>query len=111
MLHYIYYFLGIRPTGFYGSFFMQNTMDIEVSAFDSDKSVQVEIKYDDKLDDKELAYFQAAILFTSCSGQRRLRVHNLALPVTTDFNIIYRMADEDATLTHLFKNGWFMKSF
>jgi len=65
--------------------------------------VQVEIKYDDKLDEKEPAIFQAAVLFTSCSGQRRLRIHNLSLPVTQDFNQIYRLTDEDAIVTHLFK--------
>ncbi|KAI1724885.1 sec23/Sec24 trunk domain-containing protein [Ditylenchus destructor] len=94
---------GVRPTGFYGSFYMQNTTDIEMSAIDADKSVQVEIKYDDKLEEKEPVIFQAAVLFTSCGGQRRLRIHNLSLPVTTDHNQIYRLTDEDAIVTHLFK--------
>ncbi|CAK5114559.1 unnamed protein product [Meloidogyne enterolobii] len=76
---------GIRPTGFFGNFYMQNTTDVELSAIDSDKSVQIEIKYDDKLDEREPAYFQLAVLFTSCSGQRRLRIHNLSLPVTADY--------------------------
>jgi len=58
---------------------MQNTTDVELSAIDSDKSVQIEIKYDDKLDEREPAYFQLAVLFTSCSGQRRLRIHNVIL--------------------------------
>lgn len=84
---------------------MQNTTDIEVSAMDSDKSVQIEIKYDDKLDEKEPVFFQAAILFTSVSGQRRLRIHNLSLAVTTDFNQVYRLADQDVVVTHLFKHG------
>lgn len=84
---------------------MQNTTDIEVSAIDCDKSVQIEIKYDDKLDEKEPVFFQAAILFTSISGQRRLRIHNLSLPVTTDYNQIYRLTDHDAVVTHLFKYG------
>uniref|UniRef100_A0A915ETP9 Protein transport protein Sec24C n=1 Tax=Ditylenchus dipsaci TaxID=166011 RepID=A0A915ETP9_9BILA len=96
---------GIRPTGFYGSFLMQNTTDIEMSAMDADKAVQVEIKYDDKLDEKEPVIFQTAVLFTSVSGQRRLRIHNISLPVTQDFNQIYRLTDEDAIITHLFKAG------
>lgn len=96
---------GIRPTGFYGSFFMQNTTDIEIGAIDSDKSIQVEIKYDDKLDEKVPLYIQAATLFTSCSGQRRLRIHNLCISVTSDFNQLYRMTDQDTIVTHLFKHG------
>ncbi|CAK5112195.1 unnamed protein product [Meloidogyne enterolobii] len=85
---------GIRPTGFFGNFYMQNTTDVELSAIDSDKSVQIEIKYDDKLDEREPAYFQLAVLFTSCSGQRRLRIHNL-----------YRHLDEDCLVSHLFKQA------
>jgi protein transport protein SEC24 len=96
---------GIRPTGFFGNFYMQNTTDIELSAIDSDKSIQIEIKYDDKLDEREPAFFQLAILFTSCSGQRRLRVHNLSLPVTSDYQKLYRHIDEDCLISHLFKQA------
>lgn len=95
---------GIRPTGFYGSFYMQNTTDIEVSAIDSDKSIQVEIKYDDKLDEKEPVFIQVAVLFTSVGGQRRLRIHNLSLAVTPDFNLMYRLADHNTIVTHFFKH-------
>lgn len=84
---------------------MQNTTDIEVSAIDENKSIQVEMKYDDKLDEKEPVFIQVAVLFTSCSGQRRLRIHNLSLSVSSDYNQIYRLTDEDATITHLFKHG------
>jgi protein transport protein SEC24 len=84
---------------------MQNTTDVELGSIDCDKAFQIEIKYDDKLDEKELAYFQIAILFTSCNGQRRLRVHNLALQITSDYSIIYRLIDEDSLVTHLFKQG------
>jgi len=84
---------------------MQNTTDMEVSAVDSDKSVQVDFKYDDKLDPQENSFFQVAILFTSCGGQRRLRIHNISLPVTNDFTTIYRFADEDVVVASLFKNA------
>ena len=84
---------------------MQNTTDIEVSTLDCDKSVQVEIKYDDKLEEREAAYFQVAVLFTSCGGQRRLRIHNLSLPVTADYSQLYRLVDEDCLVAHLFKQA------
>ncbi|KAL3118772.1 hypothetical protein niasHT_009620 [Heterodera trifolii] len=96
---------GIRPTGFFGSFYMQNTTDVEIAALDADKAVQIEIKYDDKLDEKEAAYFQLAVLFTSCGGQRRLRVHNLSLPISSDYAQLYRLIDEDCLATHLFKQA------
>uniref|UniRef100_A0A7E4W055 Zf-Sec23_Sec24 domain-containing protein n=1 Tax=Panagrellus redivivus TaxID=6233 RepID=A0A7E4W055_PANRE len=94
---------GVRPTGFYGAFYMQNTTDIEVGAIDADTGMVVEIKYDDKLDEKASVVFQAATLFTSVGGQRRLRIHNISLPVTADYNQIFRLSDQDAIVNHLFK--------
>jgi protein transport protein SEC24 len=96
---------GIRPTGFYGHFFMQNTTDIEFGAIDADKNVVIECKYDDKLDEKVPAVFQSAVLFTSCGGQRRLRIHNISLQVTNDYNAIYRFADQDTIVTYLLKHA------
>ena len=52
---------GLRPTGFYGSFFMNNTTDIELGNIDCDKAIAVEIKHDDKLRDDESAFFQVSL--------------------------------------------------
>ncbi|KAK6110300.1 Sec23/Sec24 trunk domain family protein [Brugia pahangi] len=95
---------GLRPTGFFGSFFMDNTTDLEMGAIDCDKAVHVEIRHDDKLPEGS-AYLQAAVLFTSCSGQRRLRIHNLALAVSSDYNQLYRVADLDCLTSFLFKQA------
>ena len=51
-------YAGLRPTGFYGAFFMQNTTDIELGNIDSDKAIAVEIKHDDKLKEDEVVFFQ-----------------------------------------------------
>ena len=51
---------GLRPTGFYGAFHMNNTTDIELGNIDADKAVAVEIKHDDKLREDELAFFQVS---------------------------------------------------
>ena len=52
---------GLRPTGFYGAFFMSNTTDIELGNIDSDKAIAVEVKHDDKLRDDENAFFQVCL--------------------------------------------------
>ena len=49
-----------------------------------------EIKYDDKLTEEDGVYVQAALLFTSVSGQRRLRVINLALNCGSSMADMYR---------------------
>ncbi|KAI6190977.1 Sec23/Sec24 trunk domain-containing protein [Aphelenchoides bicaudatus] len=97
--------VGIRPTGFYGAFFMDNVTDMQIGALDCDKSIQVEIKHDNDLNEKERVYIQVATLFTSVGGQRRLRIHNLTLPVTSDYVTMYSAADQDSVFAFLLKHA------
>nr|XP_016945206.1 protein transport protein Sec24C [Drosophila suzukii] len=98
---------GIRPTEFYGHFFMSNTTDVELASIDATKSVSIEIKHDDKLPPEENVYLQVALLYTSCSGQRRLRVLNLALRVTTTIAEVFKSCDLDAMMLFFAKQACF----
>ena len=49
---------GVRPVDFFGHFFMSNTTDVEVAAFDTDSAITIEIKHDDKLSDEDGVYVQ-----------------------------------------------------
>lgn len=42
------------------------------------------------------------------SGQRRLRILNLCLAVSSDYNQLYRVADPDTLTSYLLKIGNFM---
>ncbi|KAF8371535.1 sec-24.1 [Pristionchus pacificus] len=95
---------GIRAVAYSGSFFMENTTDIEIAAIDQDKTIFAELKHDDKIND-EKAVVQAAILYTSVSGRRRLRILNMCIPVTADYNGLYRTADYETIATYLLKNS------
>ncbi|GFY38881.1 protein transport protein Sec24C [Trichonephila inaurata madagascariensis] len=96
---------GIRPTEFIGSFFMSNTTDVELAAVNCDTSLSIEIKYDDKLTEDDAVCIQCAILYTSCSGQRRLRVHNLALNACTQMAELFRNCELDSILNFFLKEG------
>ena len=92
---------GVRPVDFFGHYYMSNTTDIELASIDSSKSIGVEIKHDDKITDEDGVYIQAALLYTSCSGQRRLRIINLALSVCSQMADLYKNCDLD-TLMNFF---------
>ncbi|CAH1795236.1 unnamed protein product [Owenia fusiformis] len=94
---------GIRPTDFLGNFYMSNTTDIELAVIDCDKAVSLEIKHDDKLQESEGAFIQAAILYTTISGQRRLLIHNLALSCCTQFADLFRNCELDVTINCMAK--------
>ncbi|XP_063817407.1 protein transport protein Sec24C isoform X2 [Pseudophryne corroboree] len=94
---------GIRATDFVGAFYMSNTTDIELAGLDCDKTVTVEFKHDDKLNEDIGAILQCAILYTSCGGQRRLRIHNMALNCCTQLPDLYRNCETDTLINYFAK--------
>lgn len=64
-----------------------------------------QIKYDDKLVEEEGAYVQVALLYTTCGGQRRLRLHNLSLATCVQMADMYRNCDLDTMVNFLAKQG------
>merc|ERR1719430_361554 len=96
---------GVRPTDFFGSFYMANTTDMELASVNSDMALACEIKHDDKLTDEDGVYIQAALLYTSCSGQRRLRICNLSLNVCDNMGELYRNCDLDTVVNFLAKQN------
>ncbi|XP_069741726.1 protein transport protein Sec24C-like isoform X2 [Narcine bancroftii] len=94
---------GIRATDFFGSFYMSNTTDVELAALDCDKTITVEFKHDDKLNEDSGAQIQCALLYTSCSGQRRLRIHNLSLNCCTQLADLYRNCETDTLINFFVK--------
>ncbi|XP_067431595.1 protein transport protein Sec24C isoform X3 [Thunnus thynnus] len=94
---------GIRATDFFGSFFMSNTTDVELAGLDCDKAVTVEFKHDDKLSEETGALMQCAVLYTSCSGQRRLRIHNMAVNCCSQLADLYRNCETDTIINFFSK--------
>jgi protein transport protein SEC24 len=87
---------------------MDNVTDMQMGALDCDKSMQIEIKYDDKLNDQERVFIQVATLFTSIGGQRRIQVHNIALPVTSNHTRMFEEVDQNVIFALMFKQGLFI---
>ncbi|KAL8202448.1 UNVERIFIED_CONTAM: Protein transport protein Sec24C [Gekko kuhli] len=94
---------GIRATDFFGAFYMSNTTDVELAGLDCDKTITVEFKHDDKLSEDSGALLQCAVLYTSCVGQRRLRIHNLSLNCCTQLADLYRNCETDTLINFLAK--------
>ncbi|KAA0199843.1 Protein transport protein Sec24c, partial [Fasciolopsis buskii] len=94
---------GIRPVEFFGNCHIPNTTDIELACVDPDAAVTLELRHDDKLQDNDLVFIQAACLYTSLSGQRRIRIHNLSLNTTSSIPEIFRIADLDTHMNWLGK--------
>ncbi|NWR31922.1 SC24C protein, partial [Tachuris rubrigastra] len=97
---------GIRAMDFFGAFYMSNTTDVEMAGLDCDKTITVEFKHDDKLSEDSGALLQCALLYTSCAGQRRLRIHNLSLNCCTQLADLYRNCETDTLINYLAKYAY-----
>ena len=69
------------------------------------QSVVIEIRHDDKLPEDSVAYLQCALLYTSVSGQRRLRIHNLALSTCSQLTDLFRCCEMDTFTNYVAKHG------
>uniref|UniRef100_A0A8I4A4L6 SEC24 homolog D, COPII coat complex component n=1 Tax=Callithrix jacchus TaxID=9483 RepID=A0A8I4A4L6_CALJA len=97
---------GFRATDFFGGILMNNTTDVEMAAIDCDKAVTVEFKHDDKLSEDSGALIQCAVLYTTISGQRRLRIHNLGLNCSSQLADLYKSCETDALINFFAKSAF-----
>uniref|UniRef100_A0A8C7X3I3 SEC24 homolog C, COPII coat complex component n=1 Tax=Oryzias sinensis TaxID=183150 RepID=A0A8C7X3I3_9TELE len=74
-----------------------------LAGLDCDKAITVEFKHDDKLSEETGALMQCAVLYTSCSGQRRLRIHNMAVNCCSQLADLYRNCETDTIINFLSK--------
>lgn len=97
---------GLQVSSYYGSF-LQHTFgaDLEIGTIDADKAIGVLFSYDGKLDSKLDAHFQAALLYTSASGQRRVRCINVVAGVNDGATETMRTVDQDAVVNIIAKEA------
>ncbi|KAK6233036.1 hypothetical protein SCA6_003109 [Theobroma cacao] len=87
---------GIEVKEYHGNFCKRVPTDVDLPGIDSDKTIMVTLKHDDKLQDGSECTFQCALLYTTAYGQRRIRVSTLSLPCTSSLTNLFRAADLDA---------------
>ncbi|XP_061769503.1 protein transport protein Sec24D [Nerophis ophidion] len=97
---------GFRATDFFGAIHMNNTTDVEMAAVDCDKAVAVEFKHDDALNEETGALIQCALLYTTISGQRRLRILNLSLRCSSNLSELYKSSETDSLINFFAKSSY-----
>lgn len=98
--------VGISSVRYIGNF--KNNDDnkdtLEMSAVNSNSNFIVQFKYDDKLPDSSLVVIQMAMIYTSMCGERRVRVHNLALSTCASMQDLYKSACCDTLVNVLVRD-------
>ena len=97
---------GLQISAYHGNF-VQHTFgaDLEIGVVDADKALGVTFNYDGKLDSKLDAHFQSALLYTTASGQRRVRCSNVIASVSENPRDCVKFIDQDAVFSILAKEA------
>jgi protein transport protein SEC24 len=89
---------GLKIEDYLGNFYMKNATDIECAGIDSLKAFTCVLKHDGKLDERQDSYVQAALLYTTADGHRRVRVHNLGISTASQLSLVFRGASLETTI-------------
>ncbi|KAK1882732.1 Protein transport protein Sec24A [Dissostichus eleginoides] len=87
---------GLSIHTFHGNFFVRSTDLLSLPNVNPDAGFAVQMSIEENLDDLQVVSFQAALLYTSSKGERRIRVHTLCLPVVNSLSDIFAGADVQA---------------
>ncbi|KAJ0970469.1 hypothetical protein J5N97_023346 [Dioscorea zingiberensis] len=90
---------GVRFTSYLGHLMLRSTDLVALPVVDCDKAFAMQISLEETLLTTQTVYFQVAVLYTSSSGERRIRVHTAAAKVVPDLGEMYRQADTGATVS------------
>lgn len=95
---------GISPVRYIGNFNQAVGSNLEMSAVNTNSNFAVQMKYDDKLQENDLVVVQFAMIYTSICGERRVRVHNLALTTCPNIHDLYKSACCDTLMNVLVRD-------
>ncbi|XP_067847596.1 protein transport protein Sec24B-like isoform X2 [Heptranchias perlo] len=87
---------GLSIHTFHGNFFVRSTDLLSLANINPDSGFAVQMSIEESLVDTSIVCFQAALLYTSSKGERRIRVHTLCLPVVNSVADVYAGADVQA---------------
>lgn len=94
---------GLRISSFHGHFFNRSTDLLALPTCDPDKTFAVQIAHEETMVTGSAGFVQCALLYTSSNGERRIRVHTLCLPITSELGEMYRASDGGAVAALLGK--------
>ena len=96
---------GMRFSNFYGNHFVRGTDLLALPVCHSDSAFALDMAYDEAMLSAQVVTVQAALLYTTSLGERRIRVHTMVLPVTTSTVEMTESLDIDCAMNLLAKQA------
>lgn len=96
---------GMRITNFYGNFFIRGTDLLALPNCTSDSVFGFDLAHDEQNMPSTVVTVQAALLYTSSDGERRIRVMTQALPLTNSMSELVASIDTEAACNLMSKQA------
>ncbi|XP_076368820.1 protein transport protein Sec24A-like [Tachypleus tridentatus] len=94
---------GLSLHTFHGNFFVRSRDLLSLPNVNPDAGYGMQVAIEENLTDYRNVCFQAAVLYTSSKGERRIRVHTLSLPVVAVVTEVLGNADQESIICLLAK--------
>lgn len=98
---------GIKVTAHHGNFFIRSTDLLAIPNADEDKGYAVQLGISENISNLKHSCIQTALLYTTSSGERRIRVLTSCLPVVSNVGDIFKYADVGAVTNLIAKMGMY----
>ena len=92
---------GLSITNFHGHFFVRSPDLVSLPNINPDAGFAMQVNIEEPLHNIRNVSFQAAVLYTSSKGERRIRVHTFCLPVTGNVHDVVNTVDQQAAVALL----------
>lgn len=89
---------GLTVQRYRGHYLSQDVHDMDLANITGSSTFFVDFAHESKLEKNSYVHFQAALLYTTRGGSRRVRVHSYRIPVATTLSAFFGDADLEATL-------------
>lgn len=97
---------GINIDNFQGNFYLRGNDLLALPIIDSDKVLSMDMQFAENATINERSIcVQSALLYTTSSGERCIRVHTLCLPVTSNAQELYSSANRNVIAALLAKQA------
>ena len=96
---------GMRVSTFHGHLFVRANDLVVLPSVNQDSTYVAQLTMEDSVVTEEHVHVQCALLYTSPTSERRIRVHTMRIPVVTSVFAMFNHADAVGSVTTLAKLG------
>ncbi|CAM9134252.1 unnamed protein product, partial [Ectocarpus fasciculatus] len=89
---------GLKISNFYGNYFIRGTDLLSLPNVTSDSTFGFDLGYEEQILATTVVTVQSALLYTTSTGERRIRVHTMILPVTDSVTQMLETVDIDCAV-------------